>query len=181
MDCVDGFDELDEDSPDVFLSEVGSFFLVVEYLFEEISSISILHYDAISGIEVPKAVTVGIVEGLLVGDDVGMTEGGQNSDLVDCILDFFLGFVIQFDCFEGIYALIFEPANFEDIGGELGDYLEIGEGHIFFILLISSSIYSLNYHSFFYPSSGFFSSSFFSSYFYFYSFASCRLNSYKLI
>ena len=116
MDCVDGFDELYENSPDIFLREVGSFFLVTEYLFEEISTISILHYDATSGKEVPKAVTVGIVEGLLVGDDVGMAEGGQNSDLVDGILDFFLGFVIQFDCFEGVYALIFEPTNFEDVG-----------------------------------------------------------------
>ena len=91
---MDGFDELDEDSPDVFLREMGSLFLVVENLFEEISSISILHYYATSHRQVPKAVAVGIVEGLLVGDDVGVSEGGQNSDLVDGILDFLLGFVI---------------------------------------------------------------------------------------
>jgi len=66
MDCVDALYQLEEHCPDVFLGEVSTFFLLAEYLFQKISSVSILHDDTRLRREVPKGMAVGVIKSLLV-------------------------------------------------------------------------------------------------------------------
>jgi hypothetical protein len=40
------FDHLSKNIPNLFLFEIGTPLLIVEYFLEEISSVGILHYDA---------------------------------------------------------------------------------------------------------------------------------------
>lgn len=44
--CCQSFDDLKENIPNFFLLELESFFLVLEYLLQQISSVCVLHDDA---------------------------------------------------------------------------------------------------------------------------------------
>jgi hypothetical protein len=41
---------------------------------------------------------------------------GQNADLVESVLDLFLGKIGKFDLFESVYLVVFEALDFVDCG-----------------------------------------------------------------
>lgn len=62
-----------------------------------------------------------------------MADGGQDAYLIDCVVDFPVGEVDEFDFFEGIYGLVDEPLDFVDAGvgalPQLADDLEVVDRH----------------------------------------------------
>lgn len=70
---------MDQCSPDFFFFVFGAVLEVLLVSFEDVSALCELHYDA------ERARSI-IVEGFLVADDVLVIVGGQNSDLVECVI-----------------------------------------------------------------------------------------------
>ena len=64
----------------------------------EVAPIGVLHEDA-------KGVAELLKEGLLVGDDVGRVNGGQEPDLVECIVLLLGVEVHQFDLLKGEHLI----------------------------------------------------------------------------
>ena len=69
-----------ESLPDVALVEGGAVFLVGDDFLVEVSVVEKLHYNAMMRVGVPEG--VGFDEGVLVADDVGRVQGGEDPDLV---------------------------------------------------------------------------------------------------
>jgi hypothetical protein len=57
-----------------------------------------------------------VEEGLLVRDDVGVVETGEDSDFVEGVLLLLLGEGFQFHFFEGVDLVVFVPSHFVDAG-----------------------------------------------------------------
>ena len=100
-------------------------------------------------IEVPKCVLIRVIEGLLVGNNVGVPDGCQYSDLIDGIMNLFLRFVVQFNHLKCIDALILDSPDFVDVGREGGQYLKLLQGHCYFINIIRIIIHLTSFFLFF--------------------------------
>lgn len=100
-------------------------------------------------IDVPKCMLIRIIEGLLVGNNIGVPDGCQYSDLIDGIMNLFLRFVVEFDHLKSIYALILDSPNFIDVGREGGQNLKLLQGHCYFINIIRIIIYFTSFFLFF--------------------------------
>lgn len=90
---------LNEIVPDLFLSKLGSLFLVFLNSLKEITIVSLFHDDA-------KAVGGVFEESLLVCDDVWVVNGSQNSNLVDSILFLLFREFTHFNLLHGIKGTI---------------------------------------------------------------------------
>lgn len=60
-------------------------------------------------IEIPKRFGFLIEEGLFVGDDMRVRDGGKDADLVESVLFLFWWKMKEFDFFEGINLVVLEP------------------------------------------------------------------------
>jgi hypothetical protein len=63
---------------------------------------------------VPKGLSRGVVESLLVADDVGVADGGEDAHLVDGVVNLSVGEVHQFHLFEGIDGFVDQPLHLVD-------------------------------------------------------------------
>ena len=72
-------------------------------------------------------------EGVLVSDNVGAFDWGEDSDFVECILLLFFGEIGHFDFFEGVDLGVEDSLYFVDTGvssfSEFADDDKILEGH----------------------------------------------------
>ena len=70
-----------------------------------------------------------------------MLDGGQNSDLVECVFLFFGAEVAHFDPFQRVYFVVLMPKHLVDGGigpvAQFGQYLEVFDRHS---TLVSSKI-----------------------------------------
>ena len=72
--------DMGKNLPDVALIEAGAIFLVSHDFLVEISIVEKLHYNAKVRLEVPER--VGLDEGVLVADDVGRVQRGEDPHLI---------------------------------------------------------------------------------------------------
>ena len=70
---------------------------------------------------------------MLVTDDIGVANGGQDADLVDSILDFLGGHWDELHLLQRVNLAIFDSLDFIDVGelpfAELADHLEFRQAH----------------------------------------------------
>ena len=88
---------LDQNTPDLLLSESFLTFLELRYPLVQISSVGELHDYAQVFI---------FQKGLFIRDHVGTVNGCENSNFVDSIFDLFFRQVSQFNLFESIFFSI---------------------------------------------------------------------------
>ena len=82
-------------------------------------SIMMLYYEGL-----PEGVGRLVDEGLLVLDNIVVPNGGEDPDLVECVLLFLVGEIVEFDLFEGVFVVVEDPAHFVDAA--VGPFSEFG-------------------------------------------------------
>ena len=84
-------------------------------------------------VDIPQLVGVLLDECLLVGNDAGVGDGGEDPDFIESILFFLLGEVVHFDFLHGVLLVVDEALDPVDrrVGpfAKLLDYLEIFQRH----------------------------------------------------
>ena len=89
-------------------------------------------------LSIPQGFGAGIIESLLIANDIRVSYRGQNTDLIDCVVYFSRGEVDQFYFLEGIDALVDQPPHLVDtrIGSfsKFFENLEVSDRHFYYII-----------------------------------------------
>ena len=64
---------------------------------------------------------------MLVPNDVGGVERGENSDLVECIFLFFVGKIVHLDFFQGVDLGVYDSLDLVNTG--VGSLSQFGDDH----------------------------------------------------
>lgn len=108
VECLESLDDLDEDPPDVVFGEEFCLLLLFDDLLVEVSIVGVVHHDA-------ETVGGRVDEGLLVPDNVGVLDRGQDAHLVECVVLLLLAQVLQLHLLQRILLPIMD--SFDLING----------------------------------------------------------------
>lgn len=103
---------LDQNTPDLLLSESFLTFLELRYPLVQISSVGELHDYAASRNGIPQVFI--FQKGLFIRDHVGTVNGCENSNFVDSIFDLFFRQVSQFNLFESVLFAVGQSLHLVD-------------------------------------------------------------------
>ena len=105
---------LAEDVPDIPFLKILSFVPIMNNFLKKISPICILHHDTTLLKNIPQRFGALVVESFPISTNIGMMNGGKNSDFIDGIVDFLGRQVKKFDLFKGIDGIVFIPSDLKD-------------------------------------------------------------------
>jgi len=111
LDVVQGLqspEHLDENVPDLLLSEVGICLLVGVDHLEQVTTVCVLHDDA-------ERVAGVLEEGFLVANHIWVLDRGQNSNFIESVFLFLGRKFAQFDFLHGVDFAVRFPLHFENL------------------------------------------------------------------